>query len=204
MSKLKIFVRRQTAIVAIIQSLSWIMSGLKIEKTPNWRKRKVLKEILSSKMIKTFVETGTYLGLTSKVASRIVLHVYTIELSKILFTSNLKKYSNYKNISFMYGQSEHELQKVLNMDLSFPICFFLDAHFSEGLTQKSNRESALELEVKSILNFVRDFPTVVIIDDFVALNGTNGYLSLDDVISQLGNHNFRFKQSNNMLFCENF
>lgn len=155
-------------------------------------------------MIKTFVETGTYLGLTSKVASRIVVRVYTIEISENLFVSNLKKYSNYENISFIYGESEHELQKVLNLDHSFPICFFLDAHFSEGLTQKSNHESALELELKSILNFAREFPTVIIIDDFVALDGANGYVNSDDVISQLLKNNFRFKQSKNMLVCENF
>lgn len=95
-----------------------------------------------------FIETGTYYGNTSAWASNEFDTVKTIELSDELYSSVQDEYGHIGNIEFVKGKSQERLPDIIqNLDSS--AIFWLDAHYSGGVTAGENYECPLleELEV---------------------------------------------------------
>jgi hypothetical protein len=107
-------------------------------------------QILLSRGIKGagWIESGTYLGETSYLLSRSYPFVKTIEPDKRLHGFCLKYYSKVPNIEFIEGLSEVHFEKFLR-DGASTLNFWLDGHFSEGLTHNSG-QSSFFTEMESI------------------------------------------------------
>ncbi|TAK57735.1 hypothetical protein EPO17_01260 [Patescibacteria group bacterium] len=112
----------------------------------------------------TFVETGTFTGKTTEIASRIFKSVYTIELGKDLFQKVRKKFEGTKNITCLEGESSHVLAKLIPK-ITEDAIFFLDAHWAGELSVKGNLDSPLmeELTILSKRNVTNQ--DLIIIDD---------------------------------------
>ncbi|MBJ7901329.1 MAG: hypothetical protein GC158_15730 [Cyanobacteria bacterium RI_101] len=83
--------------------------------------------------ISSFIETGTYYGGTAVWAARVFGKVLTIERSPELYHQAVEAHKNIENIQFILGDSKIELSKIIT-ELSSPSLFWLDAHWSGGLT----------------------------------------------------------------------
>ena len=81
--------------------------------------------------VNTVVETGTFLGESTKVMADNFKKVYTIELDEKLYhdTSSKLKNEGYENIEFILGDSGEKIEK-LTKEIKEPTVFFLDAHWS--------------------------------------------------------------------------
>lgn len=99
--------------------------------------------------LETFVETGTYLGRTARWASGHFKEVYTLEASENLWRQAKTAHADRPNIRFIHGHSGEFLHKVL-ADIHAPTLFWLDGHWSSGVTYGKNDECPLLDELDAI------------------------------------------------------
>jgi hypothetical protein len=77
------------------------------------------------------VETGTYLGDTTRILRSLVPRVWTIELSDCLFRDAQQRLADLDDIEFICGDSAQMLKTIVP-ELRSPALFWLDAHFMAG------------------------------------------------------------------------
>lgn len=118
-----------------------------------------LKEVYG---INNFIETGTYQGHTAYWASQVFDQVFTIEYSQDIYQKVTEKYGHIKNIDFLYGDTRNLLQNTLSQ-LESPSLFWLDAHWSGGLTYGESDECPLLAEIEIINR--SDCEHFILIDD---------------------------------------
>jgi hypothetical protein len=117
-------------------------------------------DIIANIQPRAIVETGTYLGTTTKRLAETGLPVYTIEADGYNFGFARARFWRRHNVTLLRGDSREILRGLLDGRLralcSSPIFFYLDAHWNEDLPL------AEELEIV----FQRCPTAVVMIDDF--------------------------------------
>ncbi len=112
--------------------------------------------------VKTFVESGTYLGETALKAARYFDAVHTVELSPMLYSEFKKKARVLQNVIAYYGNSADVFPVFLSRLSGSNILFWLDGHYSAGNTAFSKNPLIAEL------NAIRDSSiknSVILIDD---------------------------------------
>jgi hypothetical protein len=122
------------------------------------------------KEYKCFIETGTYTGNTIFNMEQLFDKLYTIEISEHLYKNTSSLYRGNK-INFILGDSVKVFNYLLPL-LNEKCIFFLDGHYSGGVTGKSEKDCPLNEEIQSInTNFNNE--AIIIIDDY-RLFGTKG------------------------------
>ena len=112
-----------------------------------------------------WVETGTYLGQTTKFLSENFKFVHSIEPSKKCLRIAKRNLRFSKNIALYEGTSELCLEAICS-SLEGDICFWLDGHYSEGITFKGIVDTPILFELKTIKKYLGNFSnTVILIDD---------------------------------------
>lgn len=121
-----------------------------------------LKEVFKANV---FVETGTFLGETTKEASFVFDEVYSVELSSSLYERCATSLKNEKNIYLYQGDSALFLQNLLpSLKDRGTIIFWLDAHYSSGITVRGKKDTPVVEELKAIKeSCIHD--GIVLIDD---------------------------------------
>jgi hypothetical protein len=92
--------------------------------------------------IRDFIETGTYEGTTAAWAADRFPNVVTIELSPALHEAAARRHAAKRNVVFRFGDSERLLPGLV-ASLTQPALFWLDAHWSGGVTAGAERECPL-------------------------------------------------------------
>ncbi len=133
--------------------------------------------------IKTFVETGTYLGNTTDAVSGYFDKIYTFEITKELVEMAQKRFADKKNIEVIHGDSGVELKNILpKIDKS--TIFWLDGHYSEGFVhaKKYDLDTPIINEIETIFTSnIKDFNNIILIDDAFEFDGTRGYPTIDEL-----------------------
>ena len=127
--------------------------------------------ILSSGQIPdVWVETGTYMGQTTKFLAESGAFVFSVEPSPTLAKLAQKKFSGIGNIEIINQLSENAMYDVLTrvlIDQKESVSFWLDGHFSEGVTHLGPVETPIKRELEIISAFMDRFNRVdIYIDDF--------------------------------------
>lgn len=113
----------------------------------------------------TWVETGTFMGDTTSVLSRVAKMVYSIEPEPTLFSKAEQRFSNTSNVKIINGLSEDVFPKLLPT-ISGNICFWLDGHYSAGITFKGPKDTPILDELAAIgQNMEQMSKIVVMVDD---------------------------------------
>lgn len=159
-------------------SISLFLKSLKRRLTPGfipWMRRgfaspspqKVKMRVLQRRSIPnaTWIETGTYLGDTSKFLSNLGTKVLTIEPQEKLFLNAKRKLYKLKNIEFLHGTSEECLESAI-LKLTGEVNYWLDGHFSGDVTFKGSTLSPIKYELETIEKHLTSFKRIAIfIDD---------------------------------------
>jgi hypothetical protein len=125
---------------------------------------------------KDLVETGTYLGVTTKRCAAHFENIYTIELDQDLAVKAKQHLSNNTNIEVIQGDAVAVLPNIMEKDQTSDLLVFLDGHFSGGDTACGDLpEPAIE-ELKALSPF-RDKIAGIIIDDFRLFGTEKGFPS---------------------------
>ena len=111
-----------------------------------------------------WIETGTYLGTTTKYLSNLFPHVYSIEPEPMLYASACKRFEG-KNVTLFNEVSENVFPSLLPK-LTGNINFWLDGHYSAGITFKGVKDCPVEDELSAIENNFSNFDKLsILIDD---------------------------------------
>jgi hypothetical protein len=118
----------------------------------------------------TWVETGTYLGQTTEVLSKHGSKVYSIEPEPALFARAKEYFANFRNVEILNGTSEQVFPNLLPK-INGDVNFWLDAHYSEGITFKGTQDTPIVDELNYIGDNLGHFSEVcVLIDDIRCFN----------------------------------
>lgn len=177
--------------------LSFLMQKIKRHLSPDrgFHINKIEK-ILSAKIlfdIDFFLETGTYLGITTNYVQKYFSRVYSIELSKELANEAQKYFKNKKNVSIIQGDSGLLLEGIMKGNNTRKL-FWLDAHYSAGITATSVDfgDTPISKEIEEILKYWI-VGSVILIDDARLFNGQNNYPTVSDLTSFIIGKNLGLK-----------
>jgi len=112
----------------------------------------------------TWVETGTYLGDTAALLSRHAPQVYSIEPAPALFAQAERRFHAVPNVRILSGTSEDQLPRLLPQ-LSGDINFWLDGHYSAGMTYQGAVDTPIVDELKCIETHQTRFSNIVVLID---------------------------------------
>lgn len=136
-------------------------------------KRHVLKILLSAFRADVFVETGTYLGDTVASLKGHAHTIHSIELGDDLYQNATRRFARCPDVRLWHGDSAAVLPEVLT-HIHSRCLFWLDGHYSEGITARGSQDTPIIEELKHI--FSESLPPYLIaIDDARCFNGMNGY-----------------------------
>ena len=130
-----------------------------------------------------FVETGTYHGDSTIVASKIFPQVITFEISQTLYEGNRSKFEHIPNIQAYLGDSLVLLPTIVpSIQSGF---YFLDAHQSDVDTENNGIWVPLLQELAIILKYIKK-GSIIVIDDVRLFDGPWDWKGISvDTILQL-------------------
>lgn len=168
---LKNFLRKK---IDSFKYLHWKQNG-KLIPTPLKAKQLVIKEYQILYNSQVLVESGTYMGDMVFAMKDQFKKVYSIELSVELYYRALKRFNKFSQVEILQGDSSVALKEVVK-NLNEISIFWLDGHYSGGVTARGIKDCPVVEELNSI--FLSKFKHVILIDDAHLFNGTNDYPSL--------------------------
>jgi hypothetical protein len=169
----------------------WVKKGKPVP-PPHEYKQLIIKSYRDKYRTKIFIETGTYLGETVLFSSSLFKQIYSIELDVKLASQAIEKFKDQKQIQILQGDSSDKLKEVLEI-IQEPALFWLDGHYSEGITAKG----VLNTPIIQELNCIKGHSIkkhVILIDDARCFNGKDDYPTIqelkDKVAVDFPNHCF--------------
>jgi len=144
----------------------------------------VVKEELIRDYAKTFntnilIETGTYLGDMVHAMKKSFSRIISFELDQTLAAQAQERFASDDHIQIVQGDSGKLLGDYL-ATINEPCLFWLDGHYSGGITAKGSLETPIKNELTAILSHPVE-GHVILIDDARCFTGENDYPTLDEL-----------------------
>lgn len=130
---------------------------------------------------KIFIETGTYLGDMVDAQKSYFKTVYSIELGESLYSGAVERFKNFPHVKILLGDSGVVLKSLLAEKIDQPALFWLDGHYSSGVTAKGSKNTPIMEELAVILQ--SPFNHGILIDDARLFTGEADYPSIDELAS---------------------
>jgi predicted O-methyltransferase YrrM len=122
-----------------------------------------IKKLVDKHNIQTIIETGTFMGGSTSLFSKMVKEVKTIEFYKEYYELTKNSLKSLTNITFYNGESHLVLNEILTGEEK-NILFFLDAHgFGTGINYVPVYEELKVIALKKI-------KPIIVIHDFIVPN----------------------------------
>lgn len=138
------------------------------------------------------IETGTYLGFTTRLLSDNGFDIFSVELSSELFLRAKSQFEGCSLVRLYEGDSSALLLKILNDCLGETKCsginIFLDGHYSGGITARGSCDTPVIAEIEQIILFKKQNPSLslsVLIDDCRCFVENPEYPSLSTLVALL-------------------
>ncbi len=144
----------------------------------HFSKQEALVEIAKYYNLKILVETGTYFGDMLFALYDRFDKFFSIELSNKLYERARKRFKKQSKIYLILGDSSEKLNDIIKQ-LNEPALFWLDGHYSGGITAKGDKECPVFEELNAI--FSSNLNHVVIIDDARLFVGKNDYPTINSI-----------------------
>ena len=180
------------------QAFGWISQGC-VGPAPPPIKRAIIKSYLKRYQLREFIETGTHLGDTvADVANDRSVSCHSIELDQHLYRQAHNRFRNWQNVKTYQGDSGEVLPQILTT-LHGPALFWLDGHYSGGVTAKGEADTPISIELQAILESgIKGH--VVLIDDARCFDGTSDYPFIEDLLALVRrNANYRIEISADII-----
>ena len=149
-----------------------------------------------------FIETGTYLGDTIWHFRNHFRRLFSIEINPVLAAAAQRRFSNSSQIMILHGDSSSMLGELMSK-IEGPALFFLDGHYSGGITGKADLECPIWAELNCILGMKHQNYSIII-DDARLFGRDRDYPPLPKLHSFLAaalpNHSI--KVENDLIFVQ--
>jgi predicted O-methyltransferase YrrM len=146
---------------------------------PHSVKQEVLRSHARRYNLKILVETGTYLGDMVHAMKSDFAQIYSIELDKALFERARDRFAADSHVELIQGDSGKELGRLIPK-LNQATLFWLDGHYSAGITARGDKDTPILEELEQILN-APDRGHVIIIDDARLFGTDPAYPTLEEL-----------------------
>src|SRR4030095_1836837 len=146
---------------------------------PHIIKQLVIKYYARSFRTSIFVETGTYVGDMVHAVRKQFSRIISFELHQTPCAQGQKRSAADSHVEIIHGDSGKLLGDYLN-SIDQPCLFWLDGHYSGGVTAKGALFTPIKNELDSILSHPIE-GHVVLIDDARCFTGDDDYPTLDEL-----------------------
>ena len=155
----------------------------------------------------TWIETGTYLGETTRFLAHRSRFVYSLEPEPTLFANAKHQFEGTGNVRIINGTSETVLPSLLPT-ISGNVNFWLDGHYSAGLTFKGPQDTPIGDELNCIAKNLAHFDRICVLIDDVRLftcnsNESSGYPPLDFLVTWAKNTDLRWHIEHDVFVAKN-
>jgi len=146
---------------------------------PHVIKENAIKEYAKLFNTRTLIETGTYKGDMVYAMRRYFDRVVSFELDPLLHDEARKRFAPDQNVSIVLGDSGQILGEHL-ATITEPCLFWLDGHYSGGVTARAALSTPIKNELDQILNH-NVSGHVILVDDARCFNGDDDYPTLQEL-----------------------
>ena len=154
---------------------------------PHSIKAKTIIEYQKKLRYNLLIETGTFMGEMVEVQKRRFDKVISVELGEDLFKGAKEKFKKDQNVTIVQGDSGKVLPKILD-SVSEPAIFWLDGHYSSGVTAKGDKECPIFEEIDAIFDSEK-LNHALLIDDARCFVGEGDYPTIDELTGYIKNKN---------------
>ena len=197
----KVLVKQLNRIRNSYEYKKWLSQGSPVP-PPHIVKQITISEFQVKYNYSILIETGTYMGGMIEAQRHNFKRIISIELDETLYKNAQNRFKNNNSITIVNGDSGKVLPEVLK-NISEPVIFWLDGHFSSGVTAKGDLECPIFEEMDAIFAS-KKLNHLILIDDARCFNGTADYPTIESFIEYVGNKNSNYKVSvkNDIIICE--
>ena len=142
-------------------------------------KQEVINKYITDLKYKIFIESGTYLGDMIEVQKNKFEQLYSIEVVERLFNQAVLRFNNDKHIEILLGDSSKVLHELMPRIKQSAI-FWLDGHYSGGVTGMGELECPIFGELEAIINNL-SVPHCILIDDARLFVGAKSYPTIKEI-----------------------
>ena len=146
---------------------------------PDAFKQLIVKEYAQRFGLNTLIETGTCYGDMIYGVKDVFRQIYSVELSDELALYSQKRFSKYRNVEIIQGDSVDVLPGLLS-SISGPCLMWLDAHYSSGKTVRGQTETPIMQELEVIFRNPTD-RSCLLIDDARCFVGQDDYPEIGEL-----------------------
>lgn len=143
----------------------------------------LIRAIARENGITVFFESGTYLGNTVFGIKDAFDEVYSVELSRDLAALARERFAGDQHVHIIHADSSVALGAFLQR-LDRPALFWLDAHYSAGITAKGKVQTPVKDELRAILAHPIK-RHCILIDDVKDFNGSNDYPTVAEILQMV-------------------
>jgi hypothetical protein len=137
-------------------------------------KQRVIRDYARRFELPVFVESGTHVGNMVEAMRTSFQDLYSIELAPALFEQCVARFAGMPHIHLAQGDSGQILGQVI-AGIERPSLFWLDGHYSAGITAKGPLETPVEKELGHIAAHRLAHQHVILIDDARLFTGAGDY-----------------------------
>lgn len=172
--------------------------------SPSHIKRSVLRR--NGNPYSIWVETGTFQGDTTQYLADTAKFVHSIEPEPTLFKLATERFKSTPNVQLHFGLSEKVLPELLQ-NLTGDVNFWLDGHYSGGITHKGPIETPIVQELETIERHRERFaPLTVMIDDIRCFQPHvpeySSYPDLEFIVSWARRNNLKWHIEQDILIAK--
>jgi hypothetical protein len=147
----------------------------------SYMKYLTLRSLAKRTGARSFVETGTFLGVTSARCAGVFEEVVTIELDAALARRASEFLSGYPNVKVLQGDAVTLLPALFSDEKCAKTVVFLDGHFSGGITALGDVPEPAILELEILARHSHRICGIVI-DDFRLFGLESGFPKKSELI----------------------
>lgn len=173
-------------VMAVKSVLAWRRAG-RPAPPPHLVKQRNLRTQAKRHGLRVFVETGTHHGEMIDAMLPSFDRIYSIELSADLHRTAAAKFAENPTVELICGDSGEELRHLVPR-LKEPALFWLDGHYSAGVTARGAKDTPIVEELQHIFS-AEHLDHVVIIDDAREFGANPAYPTIPELSELL--HSFR-------------
>ena len=157
---------------------AWTAAG-GIGNPPHRLKQSILRGYAKRYELTTLVETGTYLGAMVYALRNDFARIHTVEVDEALHTLARHRFARLVHVTTHRGDSAQVLPEILR-SLSEPTLFWLDGHYSGGITSMGAKATPVVEEIAALMAH-HDRRHVILIDDARCFGTSADYPQLDEL-----------------------
>ena len=146
---------------------------------PHQIKLSTIEEFQTKSGYDILVETGTFKGDTIEAERKIFGQIISVELGKELHEKARERFRKFRHIKLYQGDGGKVLHDIVP-ELEGPAIFWLDGHYSGGVTARGESDCPILSELDAVLKNCK-FKHIILIDDADCFIGKNDYPTIEQL-----------------------